>query len=1127
MLAALCVLGFFVPAPVAHQVIQGVSSPVDALAVSADGYVASSHADGSIRIWRLDTRTLIRWIPGSQVPGHVHPTEMTWDDSTHELLLGAGLGGVIAIDLEGHTTTRATTDSVDRLRIAGANRIAGNLGTWRLEDAHGAKLGDVGRFGDVVMSADGKLALGADHKGLTLLTLPGRAKRAVIALPAVPLSADNLQPTALAISSDGSSAAACVGTYDKSRLVVIDALSTHPAVHPVALDLISCRVAISAAHSIAVVADVGSLTGVDTARGTVRWRFPIGYAMNGSGIELALSGRMAFASLPDGRIRVIDIVRGEPLGELGYAIPTPSAAWFAPGDHLVVRTQSTANGEVGVAAGADVLTMWDLASGETIARGNVDLQTAEVAEDGTLAVARYRYDMKGGCYSFAVGTLTDGAHDGLPTPDLWPPKPGQSSLECVGERVPVAIVDPNSGTIVTATRGKEAVIRPGKGPVALTAVGGGAIGMRLEVGGGGRWVLGYNLTGDMGSLFVWDSATGAKQTFTASPTDSAQASFTLGGAGPVRKGFTAYAMSSDGSQLAVGGADTVTVYEPAHKRVIRTVTVPSAGAVSSIALGSDGTLAIGMTSGTLALARAGAPPVSVTSAGGEIQRIRYRSDGKRIATVSEDGGVRIWNPGRGALAATFVSFADGLPLSVTPAGAYAGRSEAAERISWVFDAPTEGFRFERYAATFNRPDLVRARLENGTDDLATAVARPPRVSFAKQPPARVTKGALSVTAHVEATAGTVSDIRAYVDGRPSAAAHVGAASGESDLALELAPGIDVVTLVAFDDGGRASNPVSVEIDATHVKAPRPDIWVVAAGVGWYQGFVDPKNPTLLDDTKQLAAPVNDAQALVKALQAQAGPGKVYGAAHVTLLEDEGVTRATLESALRGLAAMKSNDVAVVFLAGHGAKPPDSKEMVFLPSTTAPDPHTWAATGIGWSTIAGALDAVHGRVVVLLDACHAGHMSTELLAPNTELADQLASTQKAGVFVFAASRGDQSALESNRSRGLELDDDQQTQVGRIPPAAKKAKPPAPSGPVHNAVDPHAPRERSGEGYFTGAVLASLSSTSTDVNRDGVVEISELVAAVQARVTIASRGRQTPWVVRRALFGDFGVARSSTR
>jgi hypothetical protein len=66
-----------------------------------------------------------------------------------------------------------------------------------------------------------------------------------------------------------------------------------------------------------------------------------------------------------------------------------------------------------------------------------------------------------------------------------------------------------------------------------------------------------------------------------------------------------------------------------------------------------------------------------------------------------------------------------------------------------------------------------------------------------------------------------------------------------------------------------------------------------------------------------------------------------------------------------------------------------------------------------------------------------------------------------------------------------------------------------------------------GMFTTAVIAAFASPATDRDRDGLIELSELVDAVTSKVAIESRDaatglpRQTPLVSRRELFGDFVV------
>ncbi len=102
-----------------------------------------------------------------------------------------------------------------------------------------------------------------------------------------------------------------------------------------------------------------------------------------------------------------------------------------------------------------------------------------------------------------------------------------------------------------------------------------------------------------------------------------------------------------------------------------------------------------------------------------------------------------------------------------------------------------------------------------------------------------------------------------------------------------------------------------------------------------------------------------------------------------------------------------------------------------------------------------------------------------------------------MVVFAASKGRQLSYEGSGARALKL---------VRPDAALQRK--------LSAVGGH--------GLFTAALLASLESSDADRNNDGALELSELVDDVTLRVARATDGKQTPWVARRELFGDFRVS-----
>lgn len=332
----------------------------------------------------------------------------------------------------------------------------------------------------------------------------------------------------------------------------------------------------------------------------------------------------------------------------------------------------------------------------------------------------------------------------------------------------------------------------------------------------------------------------------------------------------------------------------------------------------------------------------------------------------------------------------------------------------------------------------------------------------------------------------------YAEGRQVAASAVCKAAGDIVVDVPLLHGNNRLTVRAFDDRGFASNPAVVDVASAAPAARRPDLWVVAAGVSKYPN---------LGPEYQLDAAADDAKAIASAFAAQAGPDKLFAKATAVTLLDPQVTVAALEKALAPLAAMQPEDVAVVFLSGHGVKPTEEADMVFLTSATQNSKESFAREGIGWAKLGELVAASRGRLIVLLDACHSGHVTREVVTPNAALATSLVRSKRAGAFVFAASKGRQESFE----------------LGASAPGGKAATPgtKALEGSATNV--PHA--------FFAAAILKSLETRATDRDADGVIELSELVEDVVARVSRASEGRQTPWAPRREIFGDFAIARAA--
>jgi uncharacterized caspase-like protein len=308
-----------------------------------------------------------------------------------------------------------------------------------------------------------------------------------------------------------------------------------------------------------------------------------------------------------------------------------------------------------------------------------------------------------------------------------------------------------------------------------------------------------------------------------------------------------------------------------------------------------------------------------------------------------------------------------------------------------------------------------------------------------------------------------------------------APQGTIELTVPLSTGTSSLSFAAIDEKHRSSNLATTEVTST-APSQRPDLWIVSIGIDHY--------PKLGRDMQLLVAAA-DARGVATAFGGLAGPGKPYARTHTQLLVDDDATPSAIVHALDELHTMKPDDVAVVFLGGHGLKPSTTANMVFATGQIdETDPRTLKTATIGWQSIGSALERAPGRVLVLLDACHSGHLLQDDVLPNDALADDLVH---AGVVVFAAAKGRQESYEPSGARGFSI------------------KTEAPTFSIAR-----------GHGLFTGAVLESLHSATTDRNNDGRIELQELVDDVTSRVGTTTHGLQTPWVARRSIFGDFSLA-----
>lgn len=389
-------------------------------------------------------------------------------------------------------------------------------------------------------------------------------------------------------------------------------------------------------------------------------------------------------------------------------------------------------------------------------------------------------------------------------------------------------------------------------------------------------------------------------------------------------------------------------------------------------------------------------------------------------------------------------------------GFYASTYEGAHFVHVGFPGLPGVHSFEQFAGALDRRDVIEAILAGKPVDVAVpALAPPPEVEAAFP----VRPGPAVVVGAVVAKASSVVGLAAielYEDGRLADRRPASGKGAEVAFAPALRPHVRGLSLVAVDAKGFRSRPFTLAAPRSG-PARANTLHVVAFGVDEY------------DRLERLKGARHDAETLVAALRTAA---PYYETVSATVRVDRDVTPETVMADLEAAAAAASpDDTILVFFAGHGGRTDDGR--YFMAASTT-DPDRLAETAIDWGRASGVLGRAKARVIAVIDACHSGQTGVAAVA-NDGAVDELAATARAPMVVLAASKGRQESYEAPGGSG---------------------------------------------GLFTQtlAQLIGARRAAADTDHDGILEISELYRSLRQAVDTASRGRQTPWLVRRNIVGD---------
>ncbi len=296
--------------------------------------------------------------------------------------------------------------------------------------------------------------------------------------------------------------------------------------------------------------------------------------------------------------------------------------------------------------------------------------------------------------------------------------------------------------------------------------------------------------------------------------------------------------------------------------------------------------------------------------------------------------------------------------------------------------------------------------------------------------------------------------------------------------IQLVPGLNIIQAFVVYKGARLS-PISARItldDARQevgigtAKALNTHLWFFGVGISEYQ-----------DKSANLDYAHKDVEMLAKALKQQ--EGKIFGKVHTMVLQNDNANARDVQLGMhKFLKRASSNDVILLFFAGHGMK--DTDQSLYL--MTHDSDFSMPFSGLDLKIVH---DFVRKRprnqkALMFMDVCHAGALGQDeertrgRMTAEETLKNLMEGT---GMTVLASSTGLEFSLEGKRFSG-------------------------------------------GHGAFTASLLDGLkgnADTQTG-NSDGVVTVLELQNYVSRVVPEITNGRQHPTTPNMENFRDYPLA-----
>ena len=408
--------------------------------------------------------------------------------------------------------------------------------------------------------------------------------------------------------------------------------------------------------------------------------------------------------------------------------------------------------------------------------------------------------------------------------------------------------------------------------------------------------------------------------------------------------------------------------------------------------------------------------------------VAFSPDGSYALTGSVDGSARLWEVSSGREICRFVSFKDGEWIVMTPEGFFNSSPNAAKHVNVRMS--NDVYSIDQFYDSLYRPDLVEVKLRGDPNGIVAKAASKlnlgillaqgaaPRVRFLSPQPGTSKIRDITVEAELFERDGgigrTVWKLNGQTIGIVAEDRGIGVVSTASSKAilisklLTLSPGKNLIEIIVYNKaGGMASDPAALSLTLEDAVSEPPALHILAIGINRYR-----------DKSLWLNYAVPDATAIAKRLQI-IGKGIFTRISAIELYDQDASLPAIAQAFDRIAMADKTNDVFILYLAGHGITL--DGRYHFLPvDFRYRNEDSIRQNAINQDHLQKWLASLNSRKsLVLLDTCNSGSF-TEAQVVTRGIAEKTAIdklTRATGRATIAASTDSQVAYEGYNGHGV--------------------------------------------------------------------------------------------------------------